>query len=163
MEYLHTNHIVYRDIKPENAMVDHDGYFKLIDMGTAKVINNQRTFTIIGTPHYMAPEVLRGKGYKYSSDLWSIGICLYEFMCGAVPYAENAEDPYEIYDEIINKTLRFPLMLKDSRAKLLMHQLLNKNPEGRLGGSYSALKANTWFDQFDWVFVKKYNIFVFLG
>ena len=121
MEYLHTNHIVYRDIKPENAMVDHDGYFKLIDMGTAKVINNQRTFTIIGTPHYMAPEVLRGKGYKYSSDLWSIGICLYEFMCGAVPYAENAEDPYEIYDEIINKTLRFPLMLKDSRAKLLMH------------------------------------------
>jgi cGMP-dependent protein kinase 1 len=90
MEYLHTNSIIYRDIKPENIMVDHQGYMKLIDMGTAKFLKGKggRTFTIIGTPHYMAPEIITGKGYTYSVDIWSIGICLYEFMCGGVPFAE---------------------------------------------------------------------------
>ena len=82
MEYLHTIHnIVYRDIKPENLMVDEFGYLKLIDMGTAKLLNTanggtNKTFTIIGTPHYMAPEVISGKGYNYMADLWSIGIII---------------------------------------------------------------------------------------
>jgi len=95
MEYLHLNNIIYRDIKPENIMIDEKGFMKLIDLGTAKHLKNKngRTYTIIGTPHYMAPEILTGKGYTYSVDLWSIGICLYEFMCGNVPYAEDAEDP----------------------------------------------------------------------
>ena len=75
-------------------------------MGTAKIMKNKagnlnKTFTIIGTPHYMAPEIICGKGYNYLVDLWSVGICLYEFLCGAVPFAEDAEDPYEIYEEII--------------------------------------------------------------
>ncbi len=71
-------------------MVDEKGYLKLIDMGTAKLIKNKngRTFTIIGTPHYMAPEIISGKGYTYSADIWSLGVCLYEFMCGGVPFAE---------------------------------------------------------------------------
>lgn len=86
-------------------MVDHYGYLRLIDMGTAKILKGKgaRTFTIIGTPHYMAPEIITGKGYSYNVDLWSIGVCLYEFMCGGVPYAEDADDPYEIY-EAINKS-----------------------------------------------------------
>lgn len=63
MEYLHSHSIIYRDIKPENIMVNHEGYIKLIDMGTAKYLKNKnRTFTIIGTPHYMAPEIITGKG-----------------------------------------------------------------------------------------------------
>jgi cGMP-dependent protein kinase len=78
MEYLHRRHIVYRDLKPENIMIDKDGYMILIDMGTAKILNDgtnnmNRTFTILGTPHYMAPEILQGKGYSLHVDLWSIG------------------------------------------------------------------------------------------
>lgn len=66
IEYLHNKNIVYRDIKPENIMVDSSGYAKLVDMGTAhKFADVQKTVTIIGTPHYMAPEVLAGKGYSF--------------------------------------------------------------------------------------------------
>ncbi|CAK84769.1 unnamed protein product (macronuclear) [Paramecium tetraurelia] len=152
IEYLNKQKIVYRDIKPENIMVDEKGYVRLIDMGTAKFLNHKggRTYTIIGTPHYMAPEILQGKGYTFPVDIWSIGICMYEFMCGQVPYAEEAEDPYEIYEEIQKKQLSYPQFLKDRKAKKFMEQLLNKTPELRLGGSYASLKAHQWFDQFDW-------------
>lgn len=71
-------------------------------------------------------------------------------MCGGVPYAEEAEDPYEIYEEIMRSEIRFPTFLKDRKAKRLMEQLLSKVPEIRLGGSYAALKAHPWFDSFDW-------------
>jgi cGMP-dependent protein kinase len=110
----------------------------------------------------MAPEIISGKGYTYSVDLWSIGICFFEFMCGGVPFAEESDDPYhsasciylyryEIYDEIIKSQVHFPSFLKDKKAKKLIEQFLNKTPEVRLGGGYSALKANTWFENFDWV------------
>ena len=78
LEYLHSKGVVYRDIKPENAMVNAQGYLKIIDMGTAKIMKSKnlqaRTSTIIGTPHYMAPEILSGKGYSFLVDLWSVGI-----------------------------------------------------------------------------------------
>ncbi len=77
VEYLHKKRIVYRDIKPENIMIDEKGYLKLIDMGTAKILKSDggsaKTFTVLGTPHYMAPEILKNKGYGMMVDLWSIG------------------------------------------------------------------------------------------
>ena len=126
-------------------------------MGTAKIIkeenfNGARTFTIIGTPHYMAPEIIAGKGYNSYVDLWSLGVILFEFMCGFVPFGEDLSDPYAIYEEIIKKKeIMFPNYLKDRMAKRLMIQLLNKVPELRLGGSFATLKANQWFEKFDWV------------
>eukprot|EP01017_Pseudomicrothorax_dubius_P020343 TRINITY_DN22216_c0_g1_i1.p1 TRINITY_DN22216_c0_g1~~TRINITY_DN22216_c0_g1_i1.p1 ORF type:complete len:235 (+),score=52.63 TRINITY_DN22216_c0_g1_i1:120-824(+) len=152
IEHFHSQNIIYRDLKPENVMVDAKGYVKLIDMGTAKIMKTRasKTFTIIGTPHYMAPEVLKGKGYTMNVDLWSIGICLYEFLCGAVPFGEEAEDPYAIYEEIIKNELKFPHFMKDKKARRFIEQLLSKVPEQRLGTSFAALKANPWFDNFDW-------------
>jgi len=155
LEYLHHQQVIYRDMKPENLMVDENGYLKLIDLGTAKILKGKhglgnRTFTIIGTPHYMAPEIICGKGYNCFVDLWSVGICLYEFMCGMVPFGEEAEDPYEIYEEIIKKEIQYPTYLKDKKAKKLMDLLLSRVPEVRLGGSYSSLKSNPWFENFDW-------------
>jgi cGMP-dependent protein kinase len=94
LEKLHTLHIIYRDVKPENFIVMESGYIKLIDMGTAKVLKSRasKTYTVVGTPHYMSPEILKGKGYTFSTDLWSLGVCFYEFMCGEVPFAGGEED-----------------------------------------------------------------------
>ena len=79
-------------------MVDQFGYLKLIDFGTAKTLGgDKRTFTELGTPPYMAPEVILGAGYSFSADIWSAGVILYEFMCGNLPFGEGVADPWIIY------------------------------------------------------------------
>ena len=102
VQYLHERKFIYRDIKPENIMVLGNGYIKLIDFGTAKAIK-EKTKTIIGTPHYMAPEVILGEGYSFKVDFWSIAVCMYEFMCGGVPFGENHEEAMDVYLSIINE------------------------------------------------------------
>ena len=72
-------------------------------------------------------------------------------MCGRVPFGEEATDPTEIYEEIVMKPLVYPSFLKDKKSRRLMDQLVNKVPEVRLGGSFASLKANPWFETFDWV------------
>jgi len=96
-------------------MIDYQGYVKLVDLGTAKILSNNRarTYTIIGTPHYMAPEVLVSKGYSYPVDLWSLGVCLFEFLVGKLPFGDTKEDPFEIYEEIQSEGLSFPKFIKD--------------------------------------------------
>jgi cGMP-dependent protein kinase 1 len=89
MEHLHTNRIIYRDLKPENLMMNVNGFLTLVDMGTAKKLKIERRFrtnTIIGTPHYMAPEIITGKGYSFHVDLWSLGVITYELLCGKLPF-----------------------------------------------------------------------------
>ena len=97
LEYLHERRIIFRDLKPENVMIDHEGYPKLIDFGTSKILDAPRTVTIVGTPHYMAPEMITGKGYSYNVDYWSLGVMLYEFLCGILPYGDSIRDPYKVY------------------------------------------------------------------
>lgn len=87
IECIHEKFLIYRDLKPENVMVCADGYLKLIDLGTCKKLRGtEKTFTMIGTPSYMAPETLGGKGYSFPVDLWSLGVVIFEFMAGFVPY-----------------------------------------------------------------------------
>jgi cGMP-dependent protein kinase len=158
LEYLHNKFIIYRDIKPENILVDNLGIMKLIDLGTAKKLDekkNARTFTIIGTPHYMAPEIITGKGYSFSVDLWSVGICMYEFLCGRVPFGEDAEDPYEIYEEVLRNKLVYPAFYKNKLGKKLMEQLMSKLIEVRLGEGYHKLKKHPYFENTDWLAIMK--------
>jgi cGMP-dependent protein kinase len=148
VDYLHERRIVYRDIKPENIIVIQSGYVKLIDFGTAKEIID-RTNTIIGTPHYMAPEVVLGEGYSFQVDIWSIAVCMYEFMCGGVPFGENAEDPMDVYLSIINDKMVFPPFCKDHDFKSLMQQMLTKNPMSRTS-KLSQVKNHIWYKSFNW-------------
>ena len=84
-EYLQSKNMVYRDLKPENIMIHSDGYLKLIDFGFAKVVT-KRTFTICGTPEYIAPEILLNEGHGKAVDWWTLGILLYEMLAGYPPF-----------------------------------------------------------------------------
>ncbi len=72
-------------------------------------------------------------------------------MCGALPFGEEAEDPQEVCEEILSKPLKIPAWLKDPQTRKMIAQLINKLPDIRLGSSYASLKANAWFEGFDWV------------
>lgn len=148
VEYLHERKFIFRDIKPENIMVLDNGYIKVIDFGTAKKIQD-KAVTIIGTPHYMAPEVILGDGYSFQVDYWSIAICMYEFMCGVVPFGENAEEPMDVYLAVINDPLQFPPFVKDREFKNLMQLMLNKNHLGRYS-KIGQISSHIWFQTFNW-------------
>ena len=91
INYLHRKKIIHRDIKPSNIMIDKKGYIKIIDFGTAKqLIEGEKTKTVIGTPNYISPEILLGKGYNFSCDYWSIGICIYYIYYGILPFGNNS-------------------------------------------------------------------------
>ena len=103
VKYLHERKCIYSDIKPENIMVTENGYIKIIDFGTAKILKDGRTQTTMGTPHYMAPEMILGGGYSFEVDYWAIAVCMYEFICGEVPFGDKSEDPMEIYLAVKNE------------------------------------------------------------
>ena len=150
IEHLHEREIIYRDLKPENIVVDDEGYPKMIDFGTAKCIKG-RTFTIVGTPHYMAPEVVTGHGYSTSADFWSVGVMIYEFLFGKVPFGEEESDPYVIYEIIQQGNLEFPKWSdKKSKSKDFISQMLGPNPAKRLAGGFENTKAHPWFSGLDW-------------
>jgi cGMP-dependent protein kinase len=149
--YLHDRSIIYRDLKPENVIVDEEGFTKLVDFGVSKIVDG-RTYTVVGTPHYMAPEVITRKGYSYAADYWSLGVMLYEFLCGKVPFGEEEHDPYECYKQTLENELKFPDFIdEDSPAAQLVKQLLASCPAARLGGSPSQLLSHRWFQGIDWV------------
>jgi protein kinase A len=80
-EFLHSKSIVYRDLKPENLLIAEDGYLRLTDFGFAKVVEG-RTYTLCGTPEYLAPEILLNKGHGKAVDWWTLGILVYELNAG---------------------------------------------------------------------------------
>ena len=150
LEYLHDRGIIYRDLKPENVMVDHEGYPKLIDFGTAKFIKG-RTFTIVGTPHYMAPDTISGKGYGFAADYWSLGVIIYEFLCGGLPFGNDESDPYVVYDCVLQEKLVFPNWLgKDFPSKGFIERLLDRNSVSRTGGKKGPLKKEPWIAEINW-------------
>lgn len=101
LEYLHTNNIIYRDLKPQNLICNTNGYIKLVDLGASKFLKKgDRTFTVIGTPHYTAPEVIKQDGYGYEADYWSLGVVLFEIIMGYLPFGGNSVDVFEVYKEI---------------------------------------------------------------
>mmetsp|Transcript_22033 Transcript_22033/g.3658 ORF Transcript_22033/g.3658 Transcript_22033/m.3658 type:complete len:82 (+) Transcript_22033:1023-1268(+) len=81
-------------------MIDEEGYPRLIDFGTATIVKG-RTYTHVGTPQYMAPEVIKGTGYNQNADWWSLGVILFEFLCGSVPFGEHENNPRLIYDRVL--------------------------------------------------------------
>lgn len=131
LSYLHSEDIVYRDLKAENVLIAASGHIKLADFGCAKRLKQgEKTFSLVGTPHCLAPEVIQRSGHGFAADWWTLGILLYELLLGESPF--EASTPYELYTKIIAKEAEFPKEM-DSEALDLVSGLLRKAPAERYG------------------------------
>ena len=122
LEYLHSRKIAYRDLKPENLLIASDGHIKITDFGFAKKINDgNKTFTLCGTPEYLAPEVIMNLGHNHGVDWWSLGVLLFEMLAGYPPFYDN--NTYEVYRKITVGHYECPQCIPFNARKLISHLL----------------------------------------
>ncbi|KAI8805948.1 kinase-like domain-containing protein, partial [Cladochytrium replicatum] len=143
-EYLHRKDIVYRDLKPENLLLDSNGHVKITDFGFAKHVPDQ-TWTLCGTPDYLAPEIIQSKGYGKAVDWWALGVLVYEMLAGHPPFYD--EDHFKLYEKILACKLRFPSHF-DPQAKDLVKRLLQPDLTKRFGNLKDGvldIKRHRWF------------------
>lgn len=156
-EYLHSKNVIYRDLKPENLLVDKQGYLKLADFGFAKIVSS-RTYTLCGTPEYLAPEVILNKGHGKAVDWWTLGVLIYEMLVGIDPF--NDSDPMRMYQNIVKGNLKFPSSI-DSDGKSLIKHLLEADLSRRYGNLKAQaqdVKDHRFFDHVDFGQVLARNV-----
>lgn len=148
LEYIHSNNIIFRDLKPENLLIDKNGYLKLIDFGFAKVVKS-RTYTLCGTPEYFAPEMLLNLGHGKAADWWAVGVLLYEMIVGVDPF--NDEDPMTIYRNILKARLKFSSKVSSKAKSLIKHLIVVDLTKryGNLKNGVDDIKNHKLFNELD--------------
>jgi protein kinase A len=157
--HIHGKNIIHRDLKPENILMCQNGYSKLTDFGFAKILEpGTRTYTLCGTPEYIAPEVLLNKGHGKPVDWWTLGILIYEMIVGQPPFCD--EDPMGIYQKILAGKVYFPKYF-DKNAKSLVKKLNTADLSKRFGnlkdGASDILK-HAWFESLDFQKLERLEI-----
>eukprot|EP00058_Branchiostoma_floridae_P024541 XP_002610031.1 hypothetical protein BRAFLDRAFT_99984 [Branchiostoma floridae] len=146
LDYLHRNDIIYRGLKPEDILISKEGHVKLTDFGFAKVVSTPtRTYTLCGTPEYLAPEILLNKGHGKPVDWWTFGVLVYEMLAGQPPFCD--EDHMGIYQKILTGMVYFPRYFP-SDATHLIRGLLRADLKKRM--SSSDIFPHPWFKDIDW-------------
>jgi serine/threonine protein kinase len=154
IEYMHSQNFIYRDLKLENILIGKDGHIKLTDFGLSKILNdsNDKTYTICGTPEYLAPEILFDKGYDKTCDWFSFGVIIFELFCGFHPYKYEKG---KLNKNIYLKPLKIPEYVQKN-AKDIILKLTTINPKERLGyNGANEIKSHPFFSDID--FDKVYN------
>jgi serine/threonine protein kinase len=152
--HLHSRGMIYRDLKPENVLVDAEGHIRLTDFGLVKMhmdSSHSTATTFCGVPEYIAPEMLTQKPYTRAVDWWSFGILLYEMIEGVPPFYD--ENTNRMYHEILNAPVRFSKGKMSEAAQDVILKLLEKDPARRLGGGEGdceEIKAHPFFGGLDW-------------
>jgi len=149
LEYLHTAGVIYRDLKPENLLLTNEGHIVMTDFGLSKEglhDKDDRTGTFCGTPEYLAPEILEGKGYGKAVDWWSFGTLLYEMLTGLPPF--YSEDVQEMYTKIMSAELIIPESMSPEAGDFLTN-LLERNDSKRLQEPVK-IKVHPFFKEIDW-------------
>ncbi|OAX84152.1 AGC/RSK protein kinase [Emergomyces africanus] len=162
LEHLHHNvGVVYRDLKPENCLLDADGHLLLTDFGLSKVAVDEqdRCNSSLGTVEYMAPEVIQGKPYGKACDWWSLGALGFDLLTGSPPFKGN--NHAKIQEKIIKQKLVLPYFLGPD-AKDLLTRLLRKEPRKRLGYNMpkdlQSIKNHRFFRKIDWKALERREI-----
>jgi len=149
LEYLHNSGVIYRDLKPENILLTDDGHICMTDFGISKqglIAEDARTATFCGTPEYLAPEVLEGKGYTKAVDWWSFGTLMYEMLTGLPPF--YSQDVQQMYFKIMHAKLEIPDTL-DQSTQSIVNGLLERDPNKRLADA-TQIKSHPYFKGMDW-------------
>ncbi|CAD8139920.1 unnamed protein product [Paramecium pentaurelia] len=150
IEHLHSISVIYRDLKPENILMDEFGYIKMSDYGLAKFLKQgEKTYSFVGTPEYLAPEIIKQNGHSFEVDWWSFGILIYEMLVGRPPFFSQSQS--QLFRAIIESDIVFPQQLSlSNHAKDLITKLLKKNPFERLGhnGGGVSIKMHPWFKDY---------------
>uniref|UniRef100_A0A668A640 Protein kinase C n=1 Tax=Myripristis murdjan TaxID=586833 RepID=A0A668A640_9TELE len=148
LQFLHSKGIIYRDLKLDNVMLDHEGHIKIADFGMCKenVFGENRATTFCGTPDYIAPEILLGQKYSFSVDWWSFGVLLYEMLIGQSPFHGDDED--ELFESIRMDTPHYPRWIT-KEAKDLLERLFERDPTRRLG-IVGNIRVHPFFKTINW-------------
>ena len=150
LEYLHSKDIIYRNLKPENLLIRKNGYLKLTAFELAKKLEGGRTYTMCGTPEYLAPEIILCKAYGKPVDFWALGVILYEMIAGIDPFSD--EDTLNVYQNILQRKLEFSSDFDDDSKSLIKHLLepdLSKR-FGNLKNGINDIKNHPFFRSFNW-------------
>ena len=151
IEYLHKHDIIYRDLKPENILIDSDSHIKLADFGLAKenVTSDSPNKTFCGSPQYLSPEMLSKEGTTKASDIYGIGVILYQLITGNPPFYTN--DQNLMFQNISKNKLKFQDYFSDE-IKDLLKKMMDKDPKKRIGinNDKSDLKNHEFFKDINW-------------
>ena len=154
--HLHARQIVYRDLKPENLVLDATGHVVIIDLGFAKMMApGVKTYTLCGTPQYLAPEIVTSQGHSFPADRWAFGVLLFEMLVGEAPFDDK--NTMGIYKKIMSNRLILPIKVR-GKAKDLLSKLLVTNPHKRLGsgaGGSQELVEDEFFGAYDFELLEK--------